>query len=434
MSASDKDSASVGASMDSSPRSADATIGTSWTHWVGIPVVVLALGHMLSNLLRTMPAVAADVIADDLMVSTGAVASLAGAYHFAFAAGQIPVGVALDRYGVRNVSLTLLVGVTAGTLLATLVSGPIGFLLTQIMLGLACCGMLLAPMTLVAKSMPSYKFASWSGVVHGIGNAGMLVSASPMAWLIEHYGWRSGFVFSAGVAVLLALGVFAWVPRMPERLRSQRSTSLLQEAREVVRIGMSPSLRAVLVLALVAFASVITIRGLWGGPWLMDVKGLDRVGAGQALLPMTLALVFGPICYGTLVRRFGHAASFLVFGFAVGGMVLIVLTLSQTPLWAWLGLNPTSAGFDTGMFLLFGIAMGCTPLLFVMARMQIDAGQAGKALAAVNLVFFVGAALLQSSTGPVAGWGGIPAVFAYVGVLMWAAAGYFSYRVWGRRS
>ena len=186
---------------------------------MGFPVLVLALGHMLSNLLRTMPAVAADVIAGDLLVSTGTVASLAGAYHFAFADGQIPVGIALDRYGVRNVSLTMLAGVTVGTLLATLISGPLGFLMVQVMLGLACCGMLLAPMTLVAKTMPSFKFASWSGLVHGIGNAGMLVSASPMAWLIEHHGWRSSFVFAAVIAVLLAIGVVAWVPRMPEHLR-----------------------------------------------------------------------------------------------------------------------------------------------------------------------------------------------------------------------
>ncbi|MCB5364510.1 MFS transporter [Pusillimonas sp. CC-YST705] len=405
-----------------------------WVHWVGFPVLVLALGHTLSNLLRTMPAVAADVLADDLLISTGAVASLAGAYHFAFAAGQIPVGIALDRYGVRNVSLVMLAGVTLGTLMATLISGPLGFLMVQIVLGLACCGMLLAPMTLLAKTMPANKFASWSGLVHGIGNAGMLISASPLAWLIEHYGWRSSFVLSAGIAVLLGVGVYAWVPRIPENLRSARGASLLQEAREVIRIGISPSLRAVVMLALMAFASIISIRGLWGGPWLMELQGLDRVQAGQAMLPMTVALVLGPICYGALVRRVGHAAHFLLFGFSIGGLALLIMALSQTPLWAWLGGTATSSHFDVGMFLLFGIAMGCTPLLFVMARAQINAGQAGKALAAVNLVFFVGAAVLQSSTGPVAEWGGIPAVFAYVGVMMWIAVSYFAYRVWWRRA
>jgi MFS family permease len=193
---------------------------TRWVHWAGLPVLVLTVGHMLSSSLRTLPAVATDVIGADLLVSTETVASLAGAYHFAFAAGQIPVGIALDRYGVRNVSLTMLAGICAGALCATLINGPLGFLLVQIMLGLATSGMLVAPMTLVATTMPTVKFALWSGLVHGIGNSGMLLSASPMAWLIDQYGWRSCFLVSAAMALVVAAGVLVSVPRRtrPDRV------------------------------------------------------------------------------------------------------------------------------------------------------------------------------------------------------------------------
>ncbi len=401
---------------------------------MGLPVLVMAFGHTLSNMLRTMPAIATDVIAADLLVAPATVASLASAYHFAFAAGQIPVGIALDRYGVRNVSLTLLGAVTVGASTALLVHGPVGFLLMQICLGLACCGMLLAPMTLVAKTMPPYKFALWSGLVQGIGNAGMLLSASPMAWLVEHQGWRSGFVLAAVMAVLLGLGVFLFVPRLPERLRQAPRASLLNEAREVIRIGKSPALRAIMVLSLVSFASSITIRGMWGGPWLMELKGLDRVAAGQGMLPLTLALVCGPIFYGMLDRRLGRTAFVLAAGHFTAGTTLIVLALSQTPLGSWLSGGDIPASFDISMFLVFGIAMGCGPLLFAMGRTQISANQAGKALAAINLSFFVGAALVQGSTGPVASLGGMPAVLAFVGLLMWMAVAYFSYRVWGQRA
>src|SRR5262245_45974182 len=112
------------------------------------PLLVLALGHMLSNMLRTLPAIAADVISIDIAVSPESLARLTGAYHFAFAAGQIPVGVALDRYGVRTVSLTLFSIVALGAVLATSVGGAAGFLVAQIVLGIGCCGMLLCPMTL----------------------------------------------------------------------------------------------------------------------------------------------------------------------------------------------------------------------------------------------------------------------------------------------
>lgn len=401
--------------------------------WLGFPVLVLSLGFTLSNLLRTMPAIASDVIAGDLLISTETVASLVGAYHFAFAAGQIPVGVALDRYGVRKVSVVLLIGVVIGALLALWVQGPTGFLMVQIVLGLACCGMLLAPMTLVAKTMPPAKFALWSGLVQGIGNAGMLLSASPLAWLIEHYGWRSGFVLSAGFALLLVVGVLVFVPHLPERVRRLPKASLAQEAREVVRIGRSPVLRAIMVLAFVSVAGSLSIRGVWGGPWLMDIKGLDRIAAGDGMLPLTLALVIGPVVYGMLDRRFGHAAAVLAVGHFLAGLILLVLALSQTPAWAWLGTGPTSADFDIFMFGVFGAAIASAPLLFAMGRAQIEQGQAGKALAAINLSFFCGAAIIQAATGPVASWGGPVAVLAFVGLLLCAATLYFIRRSVGQR-
>ncbi|MFC7610356.1 MFS transporter [Teichococcus aestuarii] len=87
------------------------------------PLLVLGFGHMISNLVRTLPAISADVLALDLGVSAEGLASLTGAYHFAFAAGQIPLGVALDRFGVRPVSLALLALVAAGTVLAALAGG-----------------------------------------------------------------------------------------------------------------------------------------------------------------------------------------------------------------------------------------------------------------------------------------------------------------------
>ena len=71
-------------------------------------LLALACGHMLSTLLRTIPAISLDVMAADFRTPPQTLASLTSIYHFAFAASQIPVGAAMDRFGVRPVSLSLL--------------------------------------------------------------------------------------------------------------------------------------------------------------------------------------------------------------------------------------------------------------------------------------------------------------------------------------
>src|SRR3954471_14807429 len=73
-------------------------------------MLILTCGHVLSNMLRTTPAVAIDVMSTDLGVTPQTLAALTSAYHFFFALLQIPVGVALDRYSIRSVSLVLFAG------------------------------------------------------------------------------------------------------------------------------------------------------------------------------------------------------------------------------------------------------------------------------------------------------------------------------------
>jgi len=380
------------------------------------PLVVLALGHMLSNMLRTLPAIAVDVLTHDLNVSPEGLASLTGAYHFAFAAGQIPLGVALDRFGVRPVSLVLLATVVVGSVLAALVGGPVGFLLAQMVLGLGCCGMLLCPMTLAAKLLTPAKFGLWSGLIQALGNVGMLLSASPLAWLVEHHGWRAGFwaaaAMSVGVALLVRLVVPAPVPT------DGPHPSLLADARAVLRLSTSRALRGIILLAFASFAVIIGVRGLWGGPWLMEVKGLGRIAAGNVLLLVTLSLIVGPALAGVLDRRIGHRRTLLALGHGLAGLFLLLVAGGAPGGWlsGLTGLPMLPVAADTVLLFAFGLAVSIQPLLFAMTRAAVPPDQAGKALSATNLSFFLGGAVLQAASGPVGAADGPGAAIAFFGV------------------
>src|ERR1700742_2041869 len=86
-------------------------------------LLALACGHMLSTLLRTIPAISLDLMAADFKTTPQTLASLTSIYHFAFAASQVPVGAAMDRFGVRPVSLSLLVGTIIGSIVAGFATG-----------------------------------------------------------------------------------------------------------------------------------------------------------------------------------------------------------------------------------------------------------------------------------------------------------------------
>lgn len=376
-------------------------------------LVALACGHMLSTLLRTIPALSLDLMAADFQVQPQALASLTSVYHFAFAASQIPVGAAMDRFGVRPVSLSLLAGTIVGAIASGFATGPSSFAFGQLLLGIATSGMLMCPMTLAAKQLSAARFGLWSGAILSIGNIGMLLSSSPLAFVVDQYGWRAGFWIAAAGGGVVALAVFALVPNQPAE---KDESSPLSQMIEVLRLGLSRPLRGLIALALVSLATSLVLRGLWGGPWLMQVKGLSRVEAGNQLGAYTLAMIAGPLCIGMIDRRIGRRRE-LVAGTHTVAALLVVLMALGAPHYAvaWLfGVPVMPPQYDLVLFVLIGLATSAQPLLFGMCRQLVDAQVAGKALAAVNLAFFLGTALMQSITGAVAAFAGPPAVLLFM--------------------
>ena len=370
---------------------------------ITLAILVLCLGHIFSNAVRTIPAIAVDVLVRDLGVSTETLAKLTGAFPLAFAAVMIPVGVALDRHGVKRVALGLLMVAGIGAMMAALATGAWSMLAAQIVLGAGCSGMLMCPITFAARALHAGRFAVWSGVIQAIGNTGMLLSASPLAVLIEVADWRAGYWACAGLAALAVPAVLFVLPRDVPPARPSRS--VLEDTRELLRIAATPAMRGVMVLVFASFAAMLGLRGLWGGPWLMEVKGLDRIAAGNILLACTVALTIGPILAGMLLRRTGQTRAILAVSHlaAAGLMLLLIAGGPNGPF----GLLPPA--WDAVLLVLFGLILSSQVAAFSIARAAVPPDQAGRALSALNFSFFFGAGVLQAVSGLMAGWGGVAA-------------------------
>ncbi len=374
-----------------------------------IPILVLCLGHVFSNAVRTIPAVAVDVLTRDLGISAEVLAQLTGVFPAAFAAVMIPVGVALDRLGVQRTALGLLTVAGSGAVLAALATSPWMMFVAQVVLGAGCSGMLMCPITYAARVLSQQRFAMWSGIVQAVGNSGMLLSASPLALLIEASGWRAGYLACAGLAALAIAGIALLVPHDPPAQPARRS--LWGDVKATVAMIGRPHIRGVVAFVFASFAAVLGLRGLWGGPWLMEVKGLPRVEAGNLLLACAVALTIGPAVAGILMRRTGRAR-LLMAGSHYVCAAFILLIVAGGPggvLSVALGLPMLPAAWDLVLLVAFGLVISCQVIGFTLVRAAVPPEEAGRALSAANLSFFLGAAVMQAASGVAAAWGGVPA-------------------------
>ena len=399
------------------------------TGGVAVPILALTLGHVFSNAVRTLPAVAADVLAADLGLSAEGLAAVTAVFPASFALAMVPTGVALDRYGVRRTALALLAIGAVGAALAALAGGRAGMLVAQAVLGVGCSGMLMCPVTFAARALPLPRFALWSGVIQAVGNSGMLLSASPLALLVEWKGWQAGFWASAALAVLAWAAVAALVPEPPLH-RGPRRT-VWQDAREVVSLARSPALRPLMVFAFASFAAVLGVRGLWGGPWLMEAKGLGRVEAANLLLLCTAALTLGPALAGVADRLFGHRAALMAGSHALVALLVLLMAAGGPggPLAAAFGMPVLPAGFDAALLALFGLVISLQVLIFPAARAMVPPEQTGRALSAINTSFFGGAAVMQTVSGAAASANGVAAALCSFAVaLLVCSAGFLLLR------
>jgi predicted MFS family arabinose efflux permease len=407
--------------MSSPPGGGGAAHGSA----LAPAIVALAMGHVFSNAVRTLPAVAADVLQRDLGLTPEGLAAITGVFPFAFALAMVPVGVALDRYGVKPVSLALLAIAGCGAVLAALSAGPASMLAAQAVLGIGCSGMLMCPMTFAGKALSPARFGLWSGLITTIGNTGMLLSASPLAWLVEASGWRAGFWSAAAFAAAAALLVWAVVRE--DRPRPEPGRSLWTDAREVVALGAAPALRAPLVIAFASFAAVYGVRGLWGGPWLMEIKGMTRVEAGNLLLACTVALTVAPVFAGWVDRHLGHRRALLAGShYAAAGILLLLIAGGPGgALAAAFGSAATAPWVDAALLVGFGLAISFQVLGFPLVRAAVAPEQTGRALSAVNIAYFGGAAALQAVSGVAAAAGGVGAGIAtFIVALVVCASGF----------
>jgi predicted MFS family arabinose efflux permease len=268
--------------------------------------------------------------------------------------------------------------------------------------------MLMCPVTYAAKNLPPQKFGLWGGVIQAFGNTGMLLSASPLALLVDHAGWRSGYVACA----TLAVGAAATVAVVVREVRSapQARRPMLEDARDVIALGLSRGIRGPVVIAFASFAAVLGVRGLWGGPWLMEIKGLARVPAGNVLLACTIALIIGPAVAGMLERRFQrHRRGMLVAGHLGAAAAIVLMVLGGALGWG--------VAADAVLLFAFGLLVSTQVICFALVRAAVPPDRVGRALSAMNVSFFGGAAVLQAVSGVAAASGGVAAA-----LLVFAAA------------
>ena len=386
------------------------------THSVWVPLFALTTAFALSQAYRTVAAIMAAPLQADFHLNAQALGLFAGAFHFAFGAMQLFMGIGIDLHGVRRTVLTAFPIAIAGSALSAL-AGSYGVLVAgQVLIGIGCAPAFLVCTVFIARHLPSDRFAAISGLTLGLGGIGMLLTGTPLAWLIQATSWRMGFWVLGGVAALAWGLIYALVhePAPPLAVSLARQAlpreSLWQAITKFGTLFMLPHTLGIVLLAAVGYASFISLRGLWLGPMLMQRHGFSLVQSGNVALLMSLASLFGPPLFGRFDPGPLHRRRWIV-GF----------TLLLAALFAAFALTHSTA-IDVIGPIAMGVLSGYMVLQYADVRAAYPAAITGRAMAVFTMAMFLGVAAMQWLTGMVASAASARGIEPFTAVLATIAA------------
>ncbi|HZX87811.1 MAG TPA: MFS transporter [Reyranella sp.] len=350
----------------------------------------LAAANFMNQAARMVMAIVGPVLAVELGLSAIELGVLAACLFAAYAAAQLPLGVALDAFGPRRVQTVLMVLAAVGFAMFALSPGFAGLVAARIVLGIAISAGLMALIKAHADWFERGRVAYVTSIATAIGALGSALTTSPVQAMLPALGWRGVF----WVLCVLALGVAAWIflsvpdkPRVPGLVRTLSGDIALSgrilASRTFWRFGP-----AVATLSLFNFAYL----GLWAGPWLRDVAGMDGPARAGVLFLYTFAMVAGSMLTGSAASRANAAGlpAFLVPIVCLAGMVLLQ---------AGLMLQPSQPSVVLVLWLAIAVFGAAGPVGYVAMCQMFPPEQTGRVSTAVNTLTLGFAFLVQAAIG-----------------------------------
>jgi len=352
-------------------------------------LLLLTTGFAMSQAFRTVAAIMAAPLQADLHLTPQELGIFAAAYHFAFGGLQVLMGIGIDMHGVRRTVLATAPLMVLGAVMSALASSFPMLVAGQLLIGVGCAPAFLVCTVYIARHFPPARYTMVSSIILAVGGIGMLITGTPLAWLIEASSWRMGFWVLAGCAALSWSAVALWM-REPASRQARARETLGQALAGLMGLLRLPHTAGIMALALVTYPAFVALRGLWIGPAMMQRHGWSLVAAGNLAVVVSIVSLlslplFGRADPGPLARR----------------RWMVACTLACALLFAALAWG-ANAWLDVALMLVFAAVSGYGTLQYPDVKNAYEPAMIGRALALFTMAMFMGVALMQWGTGAIA--------------------------------
>ena len=348
-----------------------------------------AAAYFISYLFRTVNGTIAGRLIVDLKLDAQQLGLLTSAYFFTFAIAQLPLGIAIDRYGPRRVQMCLLSLAVAGAFLFSSATDFWDLMWARALVGAGVAGALVAGLKTIQQTIPHERQPLMNGLFIAIGTAGAATATLPVEMLLNHMTWRGLFLLLAVSTAVIAVLIGYLAPK--DRPLPGSSGQARPKLRDIITDRRFWRLAP---LSATCIGTAWGLHGLWAGPWLSDVASLDHQAVVKHLFLMGMALCASALALGVLsdaLRRLNISTETILAAAA------IIFILAQIAL-------VFRASVPLAVLWSIIAGMGASTVLsYAILAKYFPKEVAGQANAALNILHIGGAFVIQASIGIIVG-------------------------------
>ncbi len=294
----------------------------------------------------------------DLGISAAAFSFSLALQNIVWGLSQPFVGAAADRYGARPVALATGLLYAVGFLIMMAAKNEYVFHAAGFLLGLGVAGTGLGVMLgVVARATPPEKRSQRVGLVAATGSLGTVLMAPIGQAFVDGFGWRTGFVFFAAVAV--AMAALALLLRTESPVHEVRSAAAPQPMSEA--LGEALRHRGFMQMTVAYFACGFQLVFIMTHlPQYLQLCGVAPGVGAQALALIGLCNTVGTYIFGHLGAHYSQKRLLaIIYGLrtvVIATFLLVPVNATSTLVFAaamgflWLGVAPLITGVVSKVF------------------------------------------------------------------------------------
>lgn len=275
-----------------------------------MPWMVWGLGclfYFYECLLQVSPSVMSNELMRDFAVTSQILGILSGIYFYSYAAMQLPGGVLMDYFGPHRLLTIATVVCAVSTIAFGMTDNFFMACLARLMIGFGSAFAAVGTMKLAANWFPAQRFALLTGLMVTIGMLGAIGGETPLALLIERFGWRHSMLIMGIVGLILAVLLIVIAKDTPKNHEISHHHPVEEEPLipSLLTLIKNKQLWLVACYGGLMYMATPVFCGLWGVPFLMTKMMITKTTAANYISLVFIGWAIASPLWGVFSNRIG---------------------------------------------------------------------------------------------------------------------------------